>query len=118
MMLLGAVLSLHLEIADLIAVKDRFRLNGFQTERPVDMPEILHPLCYPVLQAQILSQSIHGSDRLRHRAIPFQPGCHAVIGELGMIADARPIDIRVLQGTVRANHHFNDNGQAILIHVQ
>jgi hypothetical protein len=64
------------------------------------------------------SEALSTLDRLRHRAIPFQPDYHAVIGELGMIADPRPIDIRVLQGSVRANHHFNDNRQAILIEVQ
>ena len=115
---LGAVLSFRFEITDLVAVKDRFRLDGFQTQRSLGVPQVLQALRDPVLHAQILRQSGDGRDRLGHGAVPFQPGGHAVIGELRMIADARPVDIRALHGAVRADHHFDDNGQALLIEIQ
>ena len=68
--LLGAVLPFYFEITDLVAVKDRFRLDGFQTQRPVDVPQILQALGDPVLHAQILRQPIDGRDRPRGAA-PF-----------------------------------------------
>ena len=102
----------------MIAVEYRFGFNGFQAERPMDMPEILHPLGCPILKAQILIQSIHCRDGLRRAAAPIQPGRHTVISELGMIADPRPVDIRILKRSVRVDHHFNHNGQAILIEIQ
>ena len=35
-----------------------------------------------------------------------------------MIADARPVDVRALQGAVRADDHFHDHGQALLVEIQ
>jgi hypothetical protein len=35
-----------------------------------------------------------------------------------MVVDARPVDVRALQGAVRADHHFHDNSQALLLEVQ
>ena len=34
--LLGAVLFLNFERTDLVTIEDRFRLDGYQAERPVD----------------------------------------------------------------------------------
>jgi hypothetical protein len=36
---LGPVLSLHLQVTDVVTVKDRLCLDGFQTQRPVEMPQ-------------------------------------------------------------------------------
>ena len=66
MMSLARFGSSALEIADLVAVEDRPRLDGLQAERPVSVPETLHALRDSVLQAQVLGQSIHGGDRLGH----------------------------------------------------
>ena len=75
----------------------------------MNVPEILHALGGVVLQAEILSQSIHGSDRLRRGPVPLQPGGNAVIGELRMIADTRAVDVGILKRAVRARHHLNDD---------
>ncbi len=103
---------------DLIAVEYRFGLNGFQTERPVDMPKFLHALGGLILQAQIFIQPGDSETASGVRSISIQPGGHAVIGKFGMIADPRPVDLGILKRSICVDYHFNDNGQAILIEIQ
>ena len=102
----------------MVAVKDRFRLDSFQTQRAVGAPQVLQALGNPVLHAQILCQASDGRNLLGDSAVPFQPGCHAVVSELGMVADARPVDIRALHRAIRADHYFDDNSQALHVKVQ
>ena len=84
----------------------------------MDMAELLQPLGDLVLQAQTFRQAIDRSDFGGYSAIPCQPGGHAVIGELGPIADTRPIDVRCLQGAIGVDHHFDNNGQPIFGQIQ
>jgi len=43
------------------------------------MPEVLHALCCPVLQAEILIEAIYRGNRLGHRSTAFLPRSNAVI---------------------------------------
>ncbi len=83
----------------------------------MNLPEGLQPLGGPVLQAQILLQAIYGGNSLRHPAVSFQPGGNAVIGELGLIADQGPVEFRIQEGPVAADHHFDDQGRPIFVEV-
>ena len=102
----------------MIAVEYRLGLDGFQAQRPVEVTEILHPLGRPILKAQVLSQAVHCRNGLRLAPAPIQPGSHTVIRQLGMITDKRLVDIRLLQGSIRFDHHFNNNRQAIFVGTQ
>ena len=86
-------------------------------ERPVSLPEVLHPLGRPVLQAQVLVEPGHGRDGCR-RLAAFEPCGHAVVGQLGLVADTRPVESGALDGTVRADHHFDDHRQPVLVETQ
>jgi len=112
---LGAVAGFHGHLADFIAGEYRFCLQGFETQRPVDLAEVFHPLRRLVLQPQILGQPGHRGEGLWHRAIAVQPGRHAVIGQLGLIADPRPVNVGVCERAVAADHHLDNERQAILV---
>jgi len=94
----GAVLVFGFESADVVALKDRPRLDGLQAQRAVDVAQRLEALGDPILHAQVLRQAGHALNVLGDGAAPVQPGGDAAIGELGVIADACPIDVRVLYG--------------------
>ena len=92
--LLCAISLFHFERLNLIAVKHRFGLNGFQTQRPVNVSKVLHTLGGFVLQAQAFLQPRDERDSLWYRFIPIQPCGNTVIGQFGMIADTRPDKFR------------------------
>ena len=82
------------------------------------MPETLHTLRGSVLQAQVLGQSIHGGDRLGLGPLPLQPGGDAVIGELRVTADTRPIDVGGLDRAIAGQYHLDDDGEALLVCIE
>jgi hypothetical protein len=102
----------------LITVEYRFGLNGFQTERALDVPQILHALCCPILQSQVLSQPFASKDGWRGSSLVFQPGGHTVVSKLCMITYPSPIDMGFLKGSIRAHCYFDDNGKTVLVEVQ
>ena len=114
----GAVLLLHFEVTDLIPIEQRFCLNRFQGECAMNMAEILQALGHLILRAQVVGQTVHGGDRSGHGVATFQPGCHAVIGQLGMVSHQGAINIRALQGTIGCNDHLDHNGQAVGVVIQ
>ena len=74
-------------------VEHRPRLDGFQVERAVLVPERLELLRRRVLQPQVGLEPRDRGDRLRHRPVAVEPGRDAVVGELGVVADQGLVDV-------------------------
>ena len=59
----------------------------------MDVPQVSQTLGDPVLIADVLREAVAPRPWPRAPARPVEPGGHAVVGELGPIADARPVDV-------------------------
>ena len=80
--LLGPVLSIRVEIRQLVSVEDRLCLGRLQAERAVAVPQFNEPLRHAVLEAEVLVEARGLQDAGRRRAFAIQPRRHASVGEL------------------------------------
>ena len=106
-------LPLDFKVPDLLPVEHRARLDRFQVQRAVLVPERLHLLRYTVLGTEVLGQPLDACDRVRGGAFAFQPVRNAVVGKLCAVADRCTVEIRAAKGPILAEDHFDDNGRAI-----
>ena len=114
----GAVLSIHIETANIVAVEHGPRANGVEAERAVLASALAQALGHSVLQPQVLVQAGHAADWRRHGALAVKPGRHAVVGQRGMIANARAVDVGVLHRAVDIHLHLDHDGQPNVAGVQ
>ena len=114
----GAVLSIHIETVSIVAVEHGPRANGVEAERAVLAPARAQALGHSVLQPQVLVQAGHAADWRRHGALAVKPGRHAVVGQRGMIANARAVDVGVLHRAVGIHLHLDHDGQPNVAGVQ
>ena len=111
--LLRPVFPFDLEIPDLLLVEYRTRLDRFQVQGPVLMPEQLELLRREVLGPEVRIEALHSRDRLRHRPLPLQPGRHAVVGQLRPVADRGSVDLRPRSEPSSPITHLDDDGRAV-----
>ena len=48
----------------------------------------------------------------------FQPGRHAVIGQLGLVMHPGPVQAGAFHRPIRIDQHLDDNGEAVFIEIQ
>ena len=113
--LLGPIAFIHPQVLDLVSGKDWAGFQRLQVQSTVLMPQGFQLLRHPVLNAEILCKPRDNRYSLRRRPFPFQPGRHAVIGQLGVVAHPGTIDIRALHFPPVANDHLDDHGRAVFI---
>ena len=85
-------------VPGVVAVENRSRLNGLKGQSTLNLP-VFYALGCPVLEAQVLVKPGHGGDGCRHGSA-FEPCGNAVVGELRLVPDTRPVETGVLDGAV------------------
>ena len=82
---LGSVAFIRLQVLDFVSGKDRPGFQRLQLQGTVLVPQAFQLLRHPVLDLEILGQPRDSRDGLGNGALAFQPGRHAVVGELGLV---------------------------------
>ena len=113
-----AVLLLLADVHHTVAVEHGARLKGFQVQRAGGAPARTHALGHRVLGAQLLVHAGHSAGGLGQVAFAFDPRCHRVVGQLGVVAHARAVHRGMGDNAFRIHHHFGHDGKPILARVQ
>ena len=96
-----------------LAVEDGPGLDGVESQGPAPVAVALEPLGHLVLEPELLLEAPAPREGGGRRRLPVQPGRHRVVGELGPVADQRPVDLRVAHRPVGADGHLDHDRQAI-----
>jgi hypothetical protein len=111
--ILGPVLLFGFKALEFIVDKCRARLDRFEIERTVRVPDGLQSLSHAVLESEVLVETANDADPLRQRAATLQPAGHAVVSEPGTVAYRCSVDVRTLRRSIRNEDHLDDDGKAV-----
>ena len=111
---LGAIRHLGLQIAQRVAVEVGPRLDRRELERSQLVASAAEGLSDAVLKLQLRVDSRRRRRRFGQGAAARQPRIDAVVGQLGVIAYARAIDVGALERPVRRHDQLDDDRQPIL----
>jgi hypothetical protein len=93
-------------------------VTGIQAQRAALVAHAAQRSRRFVLDAQLLVQPTHGRELRRRGCITLEPRRDRVVGELGVIQDARPVDVGAGHRAVRADRHLDHHRQPLLGLVQ
>ena len=109
-----AVLLVGEEVGEHVAVEHRPGLERREAERAAVVAQLLHRLRHPILKTELRVEPGDRGDARRHGCPPGEPRGDSVVGELGVVDDARAIDVAVRHGAVRADRRRDDQREPLL----
>ena len=101
------------EIGEHVTVEHRPGLERLEAQRAAVMAQRLHRLRDPILKPELRVEAGDRGDARRRRRRAVEPRGDGVVGELGVVDDARAIDVAARRCAVRPDRHIDDHREPL-----